>query len=180
VLDRTFLHGLDDTEVVLNWTRLEVLMGRRCASTTGRPSYPFLTLLSSLFLGIWYKILDEYLAASLTRDLLFRRFCRFKLSGDIPDATTLGCFANDLFNTICVRSEASTYADAPYSSKETRETLARFSVANLRATKRLGDLPLLVSYLGRNKEIVVTRSRAPVRHLQTAVWPGANTGYGAE
>lgn len=74
-------------------------MGRRCASTTGRPSYPFLTLFSSLFLGIWYKNSDEYLAASLTRDLLFRRFCRFKLSGDIPDATTLGCFANDLWES---------------------------------------------------------------------------------
>jgi hypothetical protein len=25
-LDHPFLHGLDDTEVVLNWTRLEALM----------------------------------------------------------------------------------------------------------------------------------------------------------
>ena len=46
----------------------------------------------------------------------------------------------------------------------------------MRATKRLGP-PLLVSGLEHNKEIAVTRSRAPVRHLQTAVWPGANTGY---
>jgi hypothetical protein len=38
----------------------------------------------------------------------------------------------------------------------------------------------LVSDLERNKEIAVTRSRAPVGHLQTAVWSGANTGYGAE
>ena len=142
MLDRTFLHGLDDTEVVLNWTRLEVLMGRRSASTTGRPSYPFLTLFSSIFLGIWYKILDEYLAASLTRDLLFRRFCRFKLSGDIPDATTLGCFCQRFVgelnrqlkrrNRVSPRlgTESQLYNDAAYSAKETRETLGRFSVAN--------------------------------------------------
>ena len=52
VLDSPFILGLDDTEVVLDWTRLEVLMGRRCVSTTGRPSYPFLALFRSLFLGI--------------------------------------------------------------------------------------------------------------------------------
>ena len=40
--------------------------------------------------------------------------------------------------------------------------------------------PLLVSGLERNKEIAVTRSRTPVRHLQTAVWPGAKTGYDTE
>ncbi|MDE0814329.1 MAG: transposase [Alphaproteobacteria bacterium] len=55
-----------------------------------------LTLFSSLLLGIWYKLSDEYLAASRARDLLFRRFLRLKLSGDIPDATTLGCFRQQL------------------------------------------------------------------------------------
>jgi hypothetical protein len=73
-LDHLSLHGLDDTEAVLDWTRLEALMGKGCVSTTGRPSYPFLTLFSSLFLGIWYKLSDEHLAASLARDLLFWRF----------------------------------------------------------------------------------------------------------
>jgi IS5 family transposase len=91
-LDHPSLHCFDDTKVVLSWTRLEVLMGRRCASTTGRPSYPLLTSFSSLFLGIWHKLSDKHLASSLACDLLFRRFCRLELSADIPDATTLGCF----------------------------------------------------------------------------------------
>ena len=46
------------------------------ASKTGRPGYPLLTLLRSLLLGVWYKLSDEQLAASLARNLLFRRFCR--------------------------------------------------------------------------------------------------------
>ncbi len=86
-LDHPSLHGLDDTEAVLNWTELEALMNEIYASETGRPSYPLLTLLRSLLLGIWYKLSDEQLAASLARDLLFRRFCRLELSADIPDAT---------------------------------------------------------------------------------------------
>ena len=75
-LDHPSLHGLDDTETVLDWTRLEALVGKSCASTIDRPSYPFLTLFSSFFLGIWYKLSDEHLVASLARDLLFWRLCR--------------------------------------------------------------------------------------------------------
>ena len=82
-LDHPSLHGLDDTETVLDWIRLEALVGKSCASTIDRPSYPFLTLFSSLFLGIWYKLSDEHLVASLARDLLFWRLCRLELSGDI-------------------------------------------------------------------------------------------------
>ena len=86
-LDHPSLHGLDDTEAVLDWAQLEALMKEIYASETGRPSYPLLTLLRGLLLGIWYKLLDEELASSLARDLLFWRFCRLELSADIPDAT---------------------------------------------------------------------------------------------
>jgi hypothetical protein len=49
------LHGLDDTEAVLDWTRLEALMDDIYASPTGRPSYPLLTLLRSLIVqpDVW-------------------------------------------------------------------------------------------------------------------------------
>ena len=95
-LDHSSLHGLDDTEAVLDWARLEALMKEIYASETGRPSYPLLTLLRGLLLGIWYKLSDEELASSLARDLLFQRFCRLELSADIPDATTLGRFRQQL------------------------------------------------------------------------------------
>ncbi len=95
-LDHPSLHGLDDTEAVLDWMQLEALMNEIYASKTGRPSYPLLTLLRGLLLGIWYKLSDEQLAASLARDLLFCRFCRLELSADIADATTLGRFRQQL------------------------------------------------------------------------------------
>ena len=52
-LDHPILHGLDDAEAVLDWCELERLMSSIYASKTGRPSYPLLTLLRSLLLGIW-------------------------------------------------------------------------------------------------------------------------------
>ena len=102
-LDHPSFHDQDDTEVVLDWTRLEALMGKNYASTTGRPNYRLLTLIHSFLRGIWHKLLDEQPAASLARDLLFRHFCRFELFGDTPDATTLGRFANNSCNMVCGR-----------------------------------------------------------------------------
>ena len=69
---------------------------KRSSSTTGCPSYPLLTLFHSLLRGIWRKLLDEHLAASLARYLLFQRFCSLESSGDTPDATTLDHFRQQL------------------------------------------------------------------------------------
>ena len=260
-LDHPSLHGFEDTEVALSWTRLEALMGRRCASTTGRPSYPLLTSFSSLFLGIWHKLSDKHLASSLACDLLFRRFCRLELLGDIPDATTLGRFrqqlvAYDLWerllgevnrqleaqhiilsegrvniidatpveaaqsgpgkgvdgeptkdsqagwhvkqdsrgrlkstygysvhtgvdedgfihrltvtpghvhdsqerDTLLLGTESQLYADAAYSSVETRDKLARFGIADRVQRKGYRNHPLSASDQERNQEIAVTRS----------------------
>lgn len=90
--DHPILHGLDDAEAVIDWSELERLMSPVYGAKTGRPSYPLLTLFRSLLLGIWYRLSDEQLAQCLFRDLLFRKFCRFELDGDVPDATTLGRF----------------------------------------------------------------------------------------
>jgi len=91
-LDHPSLHGLDGAEAVLDWGQLEKLMDGIYGAKTGRPSYPLLTLLRSLLLGIWYGLSDEQLGACLARDLLFRRFCHLELTGSIPDPTTLGRF----------------------------------------------------------------------------------------
>ena len=123
-LDPPSLHGLDDTEAVLDWSHLEALMNEIHASRTGRPSYPLLTLLRGLLLGIWYKLSDEQLAASLVRDLLFRRFCRLELSANIPDATPVeaaqsgpGTGSRER-DTLLLGDESELYADAAYSSAE--------------------------------------------------------------
>jgi IS5 family transposase len=69
---------------------------KRRSSTTGRPSYPLLTLFHSLLRGIWHELLDEHLATSLACELMFRRFCSLELSGGTPDAATLVRFRQQL------------------------------------------------------------------------------------
>jgi len=98
VMNHPSLSGLDGAETVLDWGHLEVLMAPIYGSGTGRPSYPLLTLLRALLLGVWYRLSDAQLGACLARDLLFRKFCRLELGSDVPDATTLGRFRTQLVN----------------------------------------------------------------------------------
>ena len=91
-LEHASLQGLDGAEAILDWVKLEQIMGKIYASKTGRPSYPFPTLLRASLLGIWYRLSDTELAQSLLGDLLFRKFCHLELGGDVPDATTIGRF----------------------------------------------------------------------------------------
>lgn len=91
-LNHPILHSLDDTEALLEWPEIERLLSSIYASKTGRPSYPLLTLFRGLLLGLWYRLSDVQLAQCLYRDLLFRKFCRLELGGEVPEASTLGRF----------------------------------------------------------------------------------------
>ena len=95
-LEHPSLQGLDGAEAVLDWAKLEHFLIGIYASKTGRPSYPLLTLLRASLLGIWYRLSDMELAQTLFRDLLFRKFCHLELGGDVPEASTLGRFRNQL------------------------------------------------------------------------------------
>jgi len=95
-LEHPILHSLDDTEALLEWSEIEKLLSSIYSSSTGRPSYPLLTLFRSLLLGVWYQLSDVQLAQCLYRDLLFRKFCRLELGGDVPEASTLGRFRTRL------------------------------------------------------------------------------------
>ncbi|MEO1919028.1 MAG: IS5 family transposase [Paracoccaceae bacterium] len=95
-LDHPALHALDDTEAVLDWSKIEPILSTIYASKTGRPSYPLLTLFRGLLLGVWYRLSDVQLSQCLYRDLLFRKFCHLELGGDVPEASTLGRFRNQL------------------------------------------------------------------------------------
>lgn len=95
-IDHPILRALDDTEALLDWSHIESLLSSIYSSKTGRPSYPVLTLFRSLLLGIWYQLSDVQLAQCLYRDLLFRKFCRLELGGDVPEASTLGRFRMQL------------------------------------------------------------------------------------
>ena len=80
----------------IEWSEIEAILSPIYASKTGRPSYPLLTLFRGLLLGIWCQLSDVQLAQSLYRDLLFRKFCRLELDGDVPEASTLGRFRTQL------------------------------------------------------------------------------------
>jgi len=66
-LEHPILHSLDDTEALLEWSEIEKSLSSIYSSSTGRPSYPLLTLFRSLLLG-----------------------------GDVPEASTLGRFRTRL------------------------------------------------------------------------------------
>ena len=57
-LDHRALHALDDTEAVLDWSKIEPILSSIYAAKTGRPSYPLLTLFRGLLLGVWYRMFN--------------------------------------------------------------------------------------------------------------------------
>ncbi|MDB0059987.1 transposase [Planktomarina sp.] len=95
-LEHPALHALDDTEAVLDWSKIEPILSSIYASKTGRPSYPLLTRFRGLLLGVWYRLSDVELSQCSYRDLLFRKFCHLELGGDFPEASTLRRFRNHL------------------------------------------------------------------------------------
>jgi len=50
------LRGLDSTEALLDWPRIESLSSSIYSSKTGCPSYPLWTLFRILLLGINYRM----------------------------------------------------------------------------------------------------------------------------
>ncbi|AYQ55816.1 IS5 family transposase [Bathymodiolus thermophilus thioautotrophic gill symbiont] len=58
--------------------------------------YSAVSLFKALLIGTWHNLSDEKLADSLSRDLVFINFCNFSLSGNKPDATTIGRFRTKL------------------------------------------------------------------------------------
>ncbi|MDE0813710.1 MAG: hypothetical protein OSB46_06905 [Alphaproteobacteria bacterium] len=103
VLGHPSLHDPDDTEAVLDWTRLVALMDEIYASTAVRPNYPLLTLLLSLLRASGTSFLTNALRPSLARDLLFRRFFRLELSKVFLTQRHWAIFANNSYSTICGR-----------------------------------------------------------------------------
>ena len=95
-LEHPALYALDDTEAVLDWSKIELILSSIYAAKTGSPSYPLLTLFWGLLLGVWCRLSDVELSQCLYRDLLFRKFCHLELAGDVPEASTLGRFHNQL------------------------------------------------------------------------------------
>ncbi len=185
-MNHPILHSLDDTEALLQWSEIEKLLATLYASKTGRPGYPLPTLFRSLLPGAGYRLSDVQLAQSLTRDLLFRKFCHLELDREVPEASTLGRFRTRLVeqglwdqrlaeinrqsvtpgnvhdsqerDTLLPGDETALYADAAYSSQQTRDKLAQLGIDDQVQRKGYRGHPLPDADQCRNKAIAVTRA----------------------
>jgi IS5 family transposase len=54
-------------------------------------------MFKAMLLQVWHNLSDVQLEKMLSRDLLFRRFCRLSLTDKIPDHSTISRFRNVLF-----------------------------------------------------------------------------------
>lgn len=86
----------DEIARIVDWDRLQALLGPRSGQGKGALSYPAETLLRCLLLGVWHGLSDPALEAQLRDRLSFRRFARLSLSDETPDHSTLWRFRDEL------------------------------------------------------------------------------------
>jgi transposase, IS5 family len=79
---------------LIDWPRLERLVGSARSGETGRPPYAAKSMLKALLLQQMYDLSDPALEEALLDRVSFRRFCGFALDAATPDETTLCRFRN--------------------------------------------------------------------------------------
>ena len=82
-IDYPILRSLDNTKVLLGWTKVEPVFSSMYSSKTGLPGYPLLSFFHGLLLSIGYQLFDVQLAQGLYRSLLFGKFCRFEFGDEV-------------------------------------------------------------------------------------------------
>lgn len=87
---------LERISQLLNWGRIEQLLGAIYAAGEGRPAYPPLVMLRALLLQQWYSLSDPALEEALCDRLSFRRFVGLRLEEEVPDHSTLSRFRQQL------------------------------------------------------------------------------------
>jgi len=83
---------LDRIAGLLDWGRLDALLGEVYASDRGRPAYPPLVHLRVLLLQGWYGLSDPAMEEALGDRLSFRRFAGLGLDERVPDHSSISRF----------------------------------------------------------------------------------------
>lgn len=83
-------------DAVIDWSRIEAVLGPIYSAPVGQTSYPVLTLFKAQLLGQWYDLRDEALEAAIADRLSFRRFVGLALDAPVPDHSTLWRFRAQL------------------------------------------------------------------------------------
>jgi len=89
---------LTEAEVLIDWSRIEHQLEGIYSASTGRPSYPLLTLFKAMLLQQWYGLSDPRTEEALNDSISFRRFVGLSLSDTVPDHSTLSRFRAQLGN----------------------------------------------------------------------------------
>lgn len=99
IVDHKSLHEFDEIDSLLDWDTLEALLSGIYIKGTGGASYPPLMMFRALLMQVWHSLSDVQAEKMLSRDLLFRRFCRLSLSDSTPDHSTISRFRGQLTQT---------------------------------------------------------------------------------
>src|SRR5215467_15042093 len=91
---------LTEAEVLIDWSRIEHQLEGIYSASTGRPSYPLLTLFKAMLLQQWYGLSDPRTEEALNDSISFRRFVGLSLSDTVPDHSTLSRFRAQLGNRL--------------------------------------------------------------------------------
>jgi transposase, IS5 family len=81
---------------LLDWERIEQMLGAVYAAGEGRPAYRPLVMVRVLLLQQWYSLSDPEMEEALCDRLSFRRFVGLSLEQEVPDHSTLSRFRTQM------------------------------------------------------------------------------------
>lgn len=87
---------LQRIDALMDWAALERLLAPIYARSTGRPSYPVLSMLKVVLLQQWYGLGDPAMEEALGDRISFRRFAGFSLEEAVPDHSTICRFRKEV------------------------------------------------------------------------------------
>lgn len=87
---------LGEADGLIDWTGIEQQLEGIYSASTGRPSYPLLTLFKAMLLQQWYGLSDPRTEEAISDSISFRRFVGLSLADAVPDHSTLSRFRAQL------------------------------------------------------------------------------------
>jgi IS5 family transposase len=97
---------LGEADVLIDWSEIEKQLEGIYSASTGRPSYPLLTLFKALLVQQWYGLSDPRTEEAIGDSISFRRFVGLSLGDTVPDHSTLSRFRAQLGNRFSKLLEA--------------------------------------------------------------------------
>jgi|KBSMisStaDraftv2_1062788.scaffolds.fasta_scaffold351450_2 IS5 family transposase len=89
---------LGEADALIDWSEIEQQLEGIYGASTGRPSYPLLTLFKAMLIQQWYGLSDPRAEEAITDSISFRRFVGLSLADPVPDHSTLSRFRTQLGN----------------------------------------------------------------------------------